>query len=165
MMTGCDCELAAYCNRHKVRKSPHLLYLCQTNESYYDAWEEGRGPGQVRPEKVGKKRTRQTILTGGPGTELKRELFSRGYATASGCGCNSKANKMDRWGPEKCRENIEMIADWLVDAATQHSWISRIAVSTPLVEGVARHEIKKMILRAIEAAENNNRTDGLREQD
>jgi hypothetical protein len=45
-MTGCDCPLAGYCERHGVNKTPHLLHLCRTNDRYYDSWEEGRGIGQ-----------------------------------------------------------------------------------------------------------------------
>ena len=45
-MTGCNCPMAGYCERHKVSKTPHLFNLCRTNDRYYDAWEEGRGIGQ-----------------------------------------------------------------------------------------------------------------------
>ncbi len=34
------------CPRHGVRKSRRLAELCRTNERYWQAWEEGRGPKQ-----------------------------------------------------------------------------------------------------------------------
>lgn len=43
----CECLLAGYCNRHKVRKSARMVELCQTHDDYRDAWEQGRGPGQI----------------------------------------------------------------------------------------------------------------------
>jgi len=44
--TGCQCPLSGVCNRHNVEKTPHLHKLCQTNEKYFQMWEECRGPGQ-----------------------------------------------------------------------------------------------------------------------
>ena len=46
-MTNCECPLAGYCKRHKVSKPSGWHQLCQTNESYFQAWEQGRGPGQA----------------------------------------------------------------------------------------------------------------------
>ena len=35
------------------------------------------------------------------------------------CNCKSHAKQMDRWGPQKCRENLETILDWLQATATK----------------------------------------------
>jgi hypothetical protein len=53
----------------------------------------------------------------GPGTELKRLLARLGTVSESGCACDARAAEMDRRGPEWCRENIELIAGWLVEGA------------------------------------------------
>jgi hypothetical protein len=45
-MTGCTCSEFGWCTRHKVYKGPHFFHLCQHNDRYFQAWEEGRGPGQ-----------------------------------------------------------------------------------------------------------------------
>ena len=48
-MTGCQCNSNAttiWCERHHVQKSVHWQHLCATSEEYFQAWEEGRGPGQ-----------------------------------------------------------------------------------------------------------------------
>lgn len=49
MLPECHCEPREYpfwCERHKARKTPHWVRLCQTRPDYFRAWEEGRGPGQ-----------------------------------------------------------------------------------------------------------------------
>lgn len=50
-MTRCEqCPGPGWCERHQVVKSPHWVKLCQTREDYFRAWEEGRGPGQQKPD-------------------------------------------------------------------------------------------------------------------
>ena len=49
-MTNCECPVAGYCARHSVEKTGHLLHLCRTRQDFFDAWESGRGPGQIKPE-------------------------------------------------------------------------------------------------------------------
>lgn len=45
-MTDCECTLAGHCKRHNVSKTKHLVKLCQTDHTFFHAWEDGRGPGQ-----------------------------------------------------------------------------------------------------------------------
>jgi hypothetical protein len=45
-MTGCECPIAGFCHRHNIQKNEHWHRLCQTKPSYFQAWEQGRGPGQ-----------------------------------------------------------------------------------------------------------------------
>lgn len=49
-MSQCECPIAGYCERHHVTKNEHWHKLCQ-REDYFQAWEEGRGPGQTRAQK------------------------------------------------------------------------------------------------------------------
>lgn len=57
-MTACECPLAGYCQRHGVKKRDGWHKLCQTRENYYQAWEDGRGPGQATEDtKSARKRT------------------------------------------------------------------------------------------------------------
>ena len=51
-MTKCECPLAGICERHNVDKNEHWHKLCQTRENYFNAWEEGRGPGQAQKRPV-----------------------------------------------------------------------------------------------------------------
>jgi len=50
MSESCQCELAGWCERHKITKTPHFRHLCETNARYRKAWDEGRGPGQETKE-------------------------------------------------------------------------------------------------------------------
>lgn len=43
----CECTLAGFCNRHGVNKTARMIELCRSDPSYWRAWEESRGPGQV----------------------------------------------------------------------------------------------------------------------
>lgn len=124
------------------------MKLCQTSKRYFDAWENGTGPKQI------KKGTIKQSATPGPGTMLARVLREHGYSSKKGCGCDSKARLMNRWGSRKCRERLEEITDWLVDAAKMGGWLESLAVSTPGVQHIVRRKIKKAIVEAIERADN-----------
>jgi hypothetical protein len=55
-MTGCVCEPEAFpfeCPRHQCVKTEHWHMLCRTRADYVRLWEEGRGPGQHRPDEPG----------------------------------------------------------------------------------------------------------------
>lgn len=44
--TPCECISAGFCQRHNIRKPEHWVKLCATKKAYFDAWENGRGPGR-----------------------------------------------------------------------------------------------------------------------
>ncbi len=52
---SCQCRLPTtgdgwyWCERHRCRKHPHWVALCQTDDRYWQLWEQGRGPGQLPP--------------------------------------------------------------------------------------------------------------------
>lgn len=52
-MTGCECPQAGWCARHRCHKHPQWHALCRTNAGFFRLWEEGRGPGQIRPGEPG----------------------------------------------------------------------------------------------------------------
>jgi hypothetical protein len=56
--TNCQCELAGYCSRHNVEKTPHWHKLCQNHPGYFNAWEKCMGPGQNQSQ-CGKKEVAQ----------------------------------------------------------------------------------------------------------
>ena len=58
----------------------------------------------------------RTVSHGGPGTELKK-LLGRFGIRAGDCRCNRRALLMDQEGPDWCEANIELIVDWLAEAA------------------------------------------------
>lgn len=58
-MPDCSCnsvpdgEKRIWCERHQCWKTRNWVKLCQTREDYRKAWDEGRGPGQVKTASVG----------------------------------------------------------------------------------------------------------------
>ena len=56
--TPCECPMAGFCERHQVNKSKHLHKLCQTKPSYFQMWEDCKGPLQFCTEEE----KRQTIV-------------------------------------------------------------------------------------------------------
>lgn len=62
----------------------------------------------------------------GPGTELKALLAELGITDFAGCGCDTKAARMNRWGVEGCRENFETIRGWIAEAQAKAGWSTTI---------------------------------------
>lgn len=46
------------------------------------------------------------------------------------CPCHEHARQMDEWGPDKCRENIETIVQWLHDESNRRGMVfhERLAI-------------------------------------
>ena len=81
-------------------------------------------------------------VVGGPGTELAALLKTIGIdAKEKGCSCRSHARRMDNWGPEKCRQEIETILGWLQTEAKKRK--------LPFIKAAA----KQVVLLAIRRAE------------
>ena len=145
---NCECVMAGYCFRHAVDKSDRMVELCQTDPTYWEAWESKKiqNVDIAQPESAKRKK--------GPGTHLKLLLAEKGYRVkSSGCGCSDKANKMNAWGVARCREKIDDIVVWLEESAKKAGWLEKLAVSIPGVNLVARHEIRKLVNQAIDRAE------------
>lgn len=56
MTHECQCQPESFpfeCSRHGCLKTEHWWELCQTRADYFRLWEEGRGPGQSRPDEPG----------------------------------------------------------------------------------------------------------------
>ena len=78
-MNRCECSMAGFCLRHRVDKTPHLKHLCETREEYFNAWELGRGPGQMasNADKESQRKVRaKRINLRSRYVELWRKLFS-----------------------------------------------------------------------------------------
>lgn len=133
-MAECTCTGPGWCERHRIEKTALMFKLCQTKPKYFEAWEEGRGPGQ--PKKAGcshakaARRSKQKKATKplGPGAVLCKML---------GCGATGKkfthAKEMDAWGPEGCLERIDTIVGWLLEPE---------AVDAEMSEGNARRLVE-----------------------
>jgi len=52
-MNGCECPLAGFCERHQLHKGEKWHRLCQSSESYREAWDRrAAGNGERRHEEV-----------------------------------------------------------------------------------------------------------------
>ena len=98
-----------------------------------------RGGGTFTPNTGG--RTMPQTKTG-PGTELAALLKTIGIdAKEKGCQCKSHAKRMDREGPQWCRDNIDTILGWLEKEAKKRK--------LPFIKTAA----KQVVLLAIRRAE------------
>ena len=70
-MTKCECPIAGFCQRHKMNKSEHWRYLCQEHENYFQAWEQGVGPGQDHAQNPQREARRLAVQEA---VRLKKEL-------------------------------------------------------------------------------------------
>jgi hypothetical protein len=86
----------------------------------------------------------------GPGTELKKLLSKIGINASPTCSCNSRAAKMDEWGPDVCGEKIDEIVGWLREEATKRK--------LPFVDIAGRLIIRKAISNARKAAASCQKT-------
>ena len=137
---NCQCRIEdapLFCERHGVQKGRRWVELCQRGDNYWQAWEESRGPGQG-----GGTRTRQhpPRPRHGPGDELSRMLSWIGLKYMRNCKCSARASQMNKWGPDKCLEEIETILGWLEQEAGKRK--------LPFVKPAARAMVKLAIRRS-----------------
>ena len=92
------------------------------------------------------KRIAEKYSLGGPGAELKKLLKMIGIVTTPNCKCNQRANHMDKMGCQWCRDNEDVICDWMQEEARSRGML--------FVRSVAR----LMLKRAIAIAERNHAT-------
>ena len=83
---------------------------------------------------------------------MRKILHEHGHYPRPGCSCKSKIRQMNAWGVDGCREHIDEIVDWLVEAAADHGKLARIVVRLPGVRLLARAEIRRLVELAIERA-------------
>lgn len=81
-----------------------------------------------------------------PGTELKRILVSWGIKSDKECGCQDHATRMDQLGVVWCRQNVETIVDWMMDAARDKWWAKLLA---------HRFLARRLVFKAIQNCEVN----------
>ena len=81
----------------------------------------------------------------GPGTELKK-LLSWWFRPDDSCECDARAMQMNAWGVEGCRERLETIVQWLLEAAAERG----------LPHGPLSRQVTRRLVRlAINNAEHN----------
>ncbi len=83
---NCPCECPSngdseyHCPRLDCRMTPKLCRLYQTRDDYRRAWDEGRGPGQLKPNRDKKKQKKRPTQTC---AERRRESAAEKYDAES----------------------------------------------------------------------------------
>ncbi len=84
-------------------------------------------------------------LASGTGTELKK-IFTWFSPPKEGCDCPTHEAIMNVWGPDKCLQKIEKIANWVLKEAEKQNYptgpVTRIAVKEMIKLAVRRSRRK-----------------------
>lgn len=127
-MPDCSCnsfpdgEKRIWCQRHQVWKTRHWVELCQTRADYRRAWDEGRGPGQVKGAPPGKTTIKRTPRAKNVGDHMKDVISELKIHPKRGCGCDALANSMNCLGPFGCKANRDKLVEKLKTNAKRYSW-------------------------------------------
>ena len=100
-------------------------------------------PAYPRTPRPGFEAAVSAASTRGPGTELKALLAMLGITAASDCGCNARANYMDRMeadNPGWCAANIDEIVGWLRESAAERG--------LPFLDAAGRLLVRRAIANA-----------------
>lgn len=116
--TNCYCEKSGFCPSHNIHKNDGWFQLCQTREKYFEAWEQGIGPGQNKNEPF---HHAKKVKVEKVGDILHSTLKTFGIKPKEGCSCNSYRLQMNTWGVEGCIKNKDKIVEWLHKEATKRS--------------------------------------------
>jgi hypothetical protein len=150
----CDIPNGGYCQRHNVYKVRNWVWNCVNNPEYFARWENGTGPGQrdnavtqafegverVKKEKKSKPE---------PGTELKKIIAAWqrwlpwfDLSEHKGCSCHETAVYMNRLGPDRCIEHMDIILNKLEAEA------KRRKLSIPFQRFWAERMVRQAVLRS-----------------
>ena len=106
MFADCKCppipdgEYMIYCERHRVKKNASRIELCQSNIRYWNAWEEGRGPGQAPTNSTHQKKKRKglgdaiEVMLSAVGITKERVTVWLGRS----CGCAERQERLNQLG-------------------------------------------------------------------
>lgn len=163
-MEACEYRMQNHCSRFGIPATPTFCKLCRTDPAYRKAWEAGTGPAQLRPlAGEAKPRAVQSASpkpSSGPGTELK-SLFRWLGIEDTGCGgCGGMATRMNRWGPAKCRKNLNTIVGHLEEQAAERKLpFSRFA-ATKLVRLAIWKAERKLRIKVGATRQSEGKSDG-----
>jgi hypothetical protein len=103
-MINCVCDIpnGGYCKRHGIQKSAHWVVLCTTRPKYFQAWEDGYGPGQNMP----RIRVRESINSH-IGDIIARRFERIGFHPIPGCPCKDIQNRLNSMTPESVLSDLE----------------------------------------------------------
>lgn len=131
-----SCTLSNRIAKTKVPTKPEICRLCTPENR--DKLTNDRAiytlyiAGKYKPQK------KEPLVTEGVGTELAKSIK---WFVRKNCGpCQRRMYTMNKWGPDKCEENIDTIKRWLKHSAAK----ARLPYSDKLVSILIRKAINKV---------------------
>lgn len=111
--------------------------------SWKERWNRAIDDGWMRENKrLPSRLVRVTPRKRGlPGSRLKSLLAGPPFwitPDSGGCKCQDRANQMDAWGVEGCRQRRDEIIGWLAERAAADGWPFARAGATLLVDAAIR---------------------------
>ena len=73
-------------------------------------------------------------MQNGPGTELKKILGYIGFKSSENCSCQAKAKIMNHMGINWCKDNIDIIVQWLKEEADRRNLPFSAIVAKKIVQ-------------------------------
>jgi len=161
----CQCQKSGYCHHlgrhmpegrwkecHKPayyavfkRESDAGKYTSAAYQRPYDASRDSTDDlSRIREQNTPQQPTEAPVETQGVGRELKRLLSLIGITVTPGCRCNKHAAKMNRLGPQWCRDNQKEIIGWMKEESRRRKRpFSKTAAKAILKLAIRRHEKKQ----------------------
>jgi hypothetical protein len=98
-------------------------------------WDEAEAAAYIARlvERRGFTPSRPRTCCGQPGTELKRLLEWFGVKENAKCNCKDRVRQMNRWGPDGCRKNLDLICSWLQEEAWKRGIPMTYIILRPIV--------------------------------
>lgn len=106
-----------------------------TIDENHEAYPRENKPIQIKEED----NSTTTVVEYGVGSELKKMLSMIGITSTPNCSCNAKAKHMNDKGIDWCKDNKDLIVDWLEEEAKKRK--------LPFVRFAARKLINFAIYR------------------
>jgi hypothetical protein len=127
-----------------------VLYAIQTLQEYNDPvpkylTEYIQKVSLDEQKTQGNPSTQDSILSSGPGTVLTN-LLSWFITKPPNCSCSDRAELMNLWGPEGCKENFRTILGWLRESALDNNYPYNEIAVTALVKLCISISARKVIL-------------------
>lgn len=151
-MAGCNVRTsAAACRSCQQDRNPQAVNVVTIGMALVHRKRLGRPSDDLRtllknylPES-GPRTLRIGSFRPGPGSELKKMLawFARASDT---CNCETRADTMNDWGTDGCRQNLDTIVEWLMEEAVlrglPHGKFTRVIARSLVLTAIRRFERK-----------------------
>jgi hypothetical protein len=150
---GMICEIATTLNRQQRQNAENVYVkpvhctLCEAAGGY-EANQDNQGIKFARRSQIDKtnievREKAEKYFGEGPGTELKKMIPE--WMEKPGCDCRNFAKKMNIWGIQGCKKNIEVIVQRLVREKNKRNFLAWVpdAATARVCKGLVNTAIKR----------------------